>query len=113
MIAKRIIPCLDVKDRRVVKGTNFINLQDAGDAVELAYRYYQEGADELVFLGRDLVMEKNYSEKVAEEIDSEVRKMINGAHETAKKLIVKKRRFLDKIAKRLIAIAFVQNDFTF
>jgi cyclase len=41
---------LDVKDRRVVKGTNFVNLKDAGDAVELAYQYYQDGADELVFL---------------------------------------------------------------
>ncbi len=50
MLAKRIIPCLDVKDGKVVKGTNFVNLRDAGDAVELAGRYYHEGADELVFL---------------------------------------------------------------
>jgi len=50
LLAKRIIPCLDVKGNRVVKGTNFVNLQDAGDAVELGYRYYTEGADELVFL---------------------------------------------------------------
>ena len=50
MLTKRIIPCLDVKDGRVVKGTNFINLKDAGSAVELASRYYKEGADELVFL---------------------------------------------------------------
>lgn len=50
MLAKRIIPCLDVKDGRVVKGTNFINLRDAGSVVELAERYYKEGADELVFL---------------------------------------------------------------
>lgn len=50
MLAKRIIPCLDVKDGRVVKGTNFINLRDAGSAVELAQRYSDEGADELVFL---------------------------------------------------------------
>jgi cyclase len=50
LVAKRIIPCLDVKDGRVVKGTNFINLRDAGSAVELAKRYYDEGADELVFL---------------------------------------------------------------
>lgn len=50
MVSKRIIPCLDVKDGRVVKGTNFINLRDAGSAVELSERYYQEGADELVFL---------------------------------------------------------------
>lgn len=50
MLTKRIIPCLDVKNGRVVKGTNFINLQDAGSAVELSERYYNEGADELVFL---------------------------------------------------------------
>lgn len=50
MLTKRIIPCLDVKNGRVVKGINFINLQDAGSAVELAERYYKEGADELVFL---------------------------------------------------------------
>ncbi len=50
MLAKRIIPCLDVKDGRVVKGVNFINLRDAGDPVELAAIYDKEGADELVFL---------------------------------------------------------------
>lgn len=47
---KRIIPCLDVKDGRVVKGVNFVNLRDAGDPVELAALYDREGADELVFL---------------------------------------------------------------
>jgi imidazole glycerol-phosphate synthase subunit HisF len=50
MLAKRIIPCLDVKDGRVVKGVNFVNLRDAGDPVELAAIYDREGADELVFL---------------------------------------------------------------
>jgi imidazole glycerol-phosphate synthase subunit HisF len=50
MLAKRIIPCLDVKDGRVVKGVNFVNLRDAGDPVEQAIVYDQEGADELVFL---------------------------------------------------------------
>ncbi len=50
MITKRIIPCLDVKDGRVVKGVNFVNLRDAGDPVELAALYDKEGADELVFL---------------------------------------------------------------
>lgn len=50
MLAKRIIPCLDVKDGRVVKGVNFVNLRDAGDPVELAALYDGEGADELVFL---------------------------------------------------------------
>ncbi len=50
MLAKRIIPCLDVHGGRVVKGVNFLNLQDAGDPVEVATRYEDEGADELVFL---------------------------------------------------------------
>jgi cyclase len=62
MLAKRIIPCLDVTGGRVVKGVNFINLRDAGDPVELADRYNQQGADEVVFLditassdGRDIM----------------------------------------------------------
>lgn len=50
MLTKRIIPCLDVKDARVVKGVNFVNLQDAGDPVEIAAAYDKAGADELVFL---------------------------------------------------------------
>jgi len=50
MLTKRTIPCLDVKDGRVVKGTSFVDLRDAGDPVELAGFYYKEGADELVFL---------------------------------------------------------------
>ncbi|MCA9214619.1 MAG: imidazole glycerol phosphate synthase subunit HisF [Planctomycetales bacterium] len=50
MLAKRIIPCLDVNQGRVVKGTNFVNLRDAGDPVQVASRYEKEGADELVFL---------------------------------------------------------------
>jgi cyclase len=50
MLAKRVIPCLDVNQGRVVKGTNFLQLRDAGDPVEVARRYEQEGADELVFL---------------------------------------------------------------
>ena len=50
MLAKRIIPCLDVSKGRVVKGTNFVNLRDAGDPVQVASRYEKEGADELVFL---------------------------------------------------------------
>ena len=50
MLTKRIIPCLDIKDGRTVKGVNFVSLRDAGDPVELAQRYADEGADELVFL---------------------------------------------------------------
>jgi len=73
MLTKRIIPCLDVKDGRVVKGTSFVQLRDAGDPVELAAFYYQEGADELVFLdisatpeGRDTMVD------VVERISREV-----------------------------------------
>ena len=64
MLAKRIIPCLDVKDGRVVKGTNFLNLKDAGDPVEIAALYDQQGADELTFLditasyeNRDIILD--------------------------------------------------------
>lgn len=64
MLTKRIIPCLDVKGGRVVKGTSFVQLRDAGDPVELARFYYEEGADELVFLditatpeGRDTMVD--------------------------------------------------------
>ena len=64
MLTKRIIPCLDVTGGRVVKGTSFLNLRDAGDPVELAAFYDSEGADELVFLditassdGRDTIID--------------------------------------------------------
>jgi imidazole glycerol-phosphate synthase subunit HisF len=58
MLAKRIIPCLDIKDGRTVKGTNFVNLRDAGDPVELAATYARQGADELVFLDITATVEK-------------------------------------------------------
>ena len=58
MLAKRIIPCLDIADGRVVKGINFVNLRDAGDPVEVARRYDAEGADELAFLDIRASVEK-------------------------------------------------------
>jgi cyclase len=58
MLTKRIIPCLDIKDGRTVKGVNFVGLRDAGDPVELARRYSEEGADELVFLDITATKEK-------------------------------------------------------
>jgi len=61
MLAKRIIPCLDVRDGRTVKGVNFINLRDAGDAVELATFYSQNGADELAFLDITATVEKRHT----------------------------------------------------
>ncbi|MEZ5345951.1 MAG: imidazole glycerol phosphate synthase subunit HisF [Pyrinomonadaceae bacterium] len=74
MLAKRIIPCLDIKDGRTVKGTNFIGLRDAGDAVELAKLYSTQGADELVFLDITATIEKRrtFSElvkRIAREIN--------------------------------------------
>ena len=57
-VAKRIIPCLDIKDGRTVKGTNFVALRDAGDPVELGALYAKEGADELVFLDITATNEK-------------------------------------------------------
>jgi cyclase len=58
MLTKRIIPCLDIKDGRTVKGTNFVNLRDAGDPVELGALYAEQGADELVFLDITATVEK-------------------------------------------------------
>jgi len=74
VLKKRIIPCLDVKDGRTVKGVNFVNLRDAGDAVELAKVYVEQGADELVFLDITASVEKRKTlailvEKIAREIN--------------------------------------------
>ena len=74
MLAKRIIPCLDVENGRTVKGTNFVNLRDAGDAVELANLYSGQGADELVFLDISATNEKRRTlselvKRVAREIN--------------------------------------------
>lgn len=74
MVSKRIIPCLDIKDGRTVKGVNFVGLQDAGDPVELADRYSKEGADELVFLDITATKEKRKTlvdlvEKVARKVN--------------------------------------------
>ncbi|MCW3125107.1 MAG: imidazole glycerol phosphate synthase subunit HisF [Bacteroidetes bacterium] len=74
MLAKRIIPCLDIKDGRTVKGVNFENLRDAGDPVELAGLYAEQGADELVFLDITATHEKRKTlytmvEQVAERIN--------------------------------------------
>lgn len=64
MLAKRIIPCLDVRNGRVVKGTNFVGLRDAGDPIEAGFRYSEEGADELVFL--DITASSDRREIVAD-----------------------------------------------
>lgn len=67
MLAKRIIPCLDVKDGRVVKGVNFVGLRDAGDPVELAKHYNQQGADEIVFL--DITATHEHRDTVAHVVE--------------------------------------------
>jgi imidazole glycerol-phosphate synthase subunit HisF len=74
MLAKRIIPCLDINDGRTVKGVNFVNIRDAGDPVELAKYYSRQGADELVFLDITATIEKRKTlvalvKKVAEQIN--------------------------------------------
>ena len=74
MLTKRIIPCLDIKDGRTVKGTNFVNLRDAGDPVELGAFYARQGADELVFLDITATIEKR---KTLSELVSKVAHKIN------------------------------------
>ena len=74
MLKKRIIPCLDIKNGRTVKGVNFVDIKDAGDPIELAKQYVKEGADELVFLDITATLENrktliNLVEKIAEEIN--------------------------------------------
>ena len=74
MLKKRIIPCLDIKNGRTVKGVNFVDIRDAGDPVELAKRYMNEGADELVFLDITATVEKRDAlvelvERIAEQIN--------------------------------------------
>lgn len=73
MLTKRIIPCLDIKDGRTVKGVNFVGLRDAGDPVELADRYSKEGADELVFL--DITATKEKRKTLAEMVEKVARKI--------------------------------------
>ena len=74
MLTKRIIPCLDIKDGRTVKGTNFVDLRDAGDPVELGAFYAQQGADELVFLDITATVEKR---KTLSELVKRIARNIN------------------------------------
>ena len=74
MLTKRIIPCLDIKDGRTVKGINFVNLRDAGDPVELGAAYSQQGADELVFLDISATNEKR---KTLAELVKQIAKNVN------------------------------------
>jgi cyclase len=74
MLKKRIIPCLDIKDGRTVKGVNFVDIRDAGDPIELAKRYVQDSADELVFLDITATLEKR---KTLAELVRKIAKEIN------------------------------------
>jgi len=74
MLKKRIIPCLDIMDGRTVKGINFVDIKDAGDPIELAKRYVNEGADELVFLDISATVEKR---KTLSKLVSQIAKEIN------------------------------------
>ena len=73
MLAKRIIPCLDVKDGRVVKGVNFVNLRDAGDPVEIAKFYNTQGADELTFL--DITASSDARETIVDVVERTAREV--------------------------------------
>ena len=74
MLKKRIIPCLDIKDGRTVKGINFVDIKDAGDPIALAEKYAQEGADELVFLDISATIEKR---KTLVDLVLKIAKVIN------------------------------------
>ncbi len=108
MLTKRIIPCLDVKDNRTVKGINFENLQDAGDPVELAQIYTENHADELVFLDISATQEKR---KTLAELARNVAKQINipftvgGGISSVKDVAVLLNNGADKISVNSAAVA--------
>lgn len=107
MYTKRIIPCLDVKDGRVVKGVNFVNLVDAGDAVEQAVIYDKEGADELVFL--DITASSDNRETTVEMVRKVARKLfipftVGGGIRTVEDFRKILREGADKVAVNSAAI---------
>ena len=107
MLTKRIIPCLDVKDGRTVKGTNFVNLRDAGDAVELAKIYSAQGADELVFLDITATNEKRKTlselvKRVAAEIN--IPFTVGGGIKTVEDIEILLRSGADKVSINTSAV---------
>lgn len=107
MFTKRIIPCLDVKDGRVVKGVNFVDLQDAGDPVETAAFYDQAGADELVFL--DITASSDHRETVVDMVRQVAKKVfipftVGGGIRTIEDFKVLLREGADKISINSSAI---------
>lgn len=107
MLAKRIIPCLDIKDGQTVKGTNFVNLRHAGDPVELAMRYSAEGADELVFLDITATVDKRKTltelvRKIATHIN--IPFTVGGGINTAEDVSVLLKNGADKISINTSAV---------
>lgn len=107
MLKRRIIPCLDIKDGRTVKGINFINLIDAGDPVELAKLYIQQGADELVFLDITATIEKRKAlaglvERIAAEIN--IPFTVGGGIETIEDVAVIIKSGADKVTVNSAAV---------
>jgi len=107
MLTKRIIPCLDVKDNRVVKGIKFLNLRDAGDPVELGARYSDEGADELVFLDITATIRSRKTmvelvEKVAENVF--IPFTVGGGIQTADQMDAVLKNGADKVSVNTAAV---------
>jgi imidazole glycerol-phosphate synthase subunit HisF len=107
MLKRRIIPCLDIKDGRTVKGVNFINLRDAGDAVKLAASYVEQGADELVFLDITATIEKRKAlaalvERIAAEIN--IPFTVGGGIETVSDVSVLIKAGADKVSVNSSAV---------
>ncbi|NSW93575.1 MAG: imidazole glycerol phosphate synthase subunit HisF, partial [Bacteroidales bacterium] len=107
MLKKRIIPCLDIKDGRTVKGVNFIEIRDAGDPVELAKRYVDQRADELVFLDITATVEKRKTlaelvQRIAEEIN--IPFTVGGGIETAEDAAVLIKAGADKVSVNTSAV---------
>ena len=107
MLTKRIIPCLDVKDNRVVKGVKFLNLRDAGDPVELGARYSDAGADELVFLDITATIRSRKTivelvEKVAENVF--IPFTVGGGIQTAEQIDTILRSGADKVSVNTAAV---------
>src|SRR5450759_3368352 len=107
MLKRRIIPCLDIKDGRTVKGVNFINLMDAGDPVELAKAYVKQGADELVFLDITATIENRKAlaglvERIAAEIN--IPFTVGGGINTVKDVSVLIKAGADKVTVNSSAV---------
>jgi len=107
MLKRRIIPCLDIKDGRTVKGVNFLNLRDAGDPVELAKEYVKQGADELVFLDITATIENRKAlaglvERIAAEIN--IPFTVGGGIETVEDVAVLIKAGADKITVNSSAV---------